>query len=266
MTEKLITGTFTSQWTILVVVTLILIVLAEAGFRFGIMARRKLKEKAEGHSGSVQGAILGLLGLLLGFSFAMAVGRYDARRALAVEEANSIGTTWLRASFLTEPRHAEAKALLREYTRLHLEAAKNPEDGQRLREILKESNAIQGKLWTIADDSVAESPGPVTMGFVTTLNETIDLQSSRIAALRNHVPAAVWLLVITVAACGSWASGYAAGAGGHRSFFNQAVFPLLIGVVITLIADIDRPQKGMVSVSQVPMIELYESMAPDPAP
>jgi len=266
MIDSQITEIFTSQWTILVFVTLVLILLAEAGFRFGIAARRKRKEAAEGHSGSVQGAILGLLGLLLGFSFAMAVGRYDARRALAVDEANSIGTTWLRASFLTDARHAEAKALLREYTRLHLEAAKNPEDGEKLRTLLKESNDIQGKLWKIADDSVAESPGPVTMGFVTTLNETIDLQSSRIAALRNHVPTAVWLLLIVVASCGSWASGYAAGAGGIRSFFNQVVFPLLIGVVITLIADIDRPQKGMVSVSQQPLIELYESMAPDPAP
>jgi hypothetical protein len=266
MTDTLITRIVTSQWAILVAVATVLIVLAEAGFRFGIAARRKNVKVAEGHSGSVQGAILGLLGLLLGFSFAMAVGRYDTRRSLAVDEANSIGTTWLRASFLSDAHHKEAKELLQEYTHLRLEAAKIPDDEAGLRHLFNRSNEIQSRLWQIADTEVAASPGPVSMSFVTTLNETIDLQTSRRAAGQNRVPTAVWLLLIIVAGCGAWASGYGAGTGGHRSIFNQIVFPLLIGVVITLIADIDRSRKGLVSVSQEPLRELYESMQPAPAP
>lgn len=266
MTDTLVTRIVASQWAIFLIVTFILLALAEAGFRFGIAARRRNVKVAEGHSGSVQGAILGLLGLLLGFSFAMAVGRYDTRRSLAVDEANSIGTTWLRASFLSDAHHAEAKELLREYTGLRLEAVKIPDDKGGLLRLLNRSNDIQSQLWQIADAEVKASPGPVSMGFVTTLNETIDLQTSRRAARQNHVPTAVWLLLLIVSGCGAWASGYGAGTIGHRSIFNQVVFPLLIGVVITLIADIDRPTKGLVSVSQEPLRELYESMQPAHTP
>ena len=102
----------------------------------------------------------------------------------------------------------------------------------------------------------------MTATFITTLNETIDLQASRLAASRNHVPDAVWLLLMIVAGCGAWASGYGSGTVGHRSVFSQGVFPLLIAVVITLIADIDRPLRGMIGVSQKPLEELLESMNP----
>ena len=207
-----------------------------------------------------------MLGLLLGFSFAMSVGRYDTRRVLAVDEANSIGTTWLRSSFLTDARHAESKALLREYTGLRLEAAKIPDDTAGLRRLFARANEIQMRLWEIADASIKESPGPGSLAYVLTLNETIDLQTSRRAAANNHVPAAVWVLLVIVAGCGAWACGYGAGSGGHRSAFNLYVFPLLIGVVITIVADIDRPRKGLVSVSQERLRELYESMEPTPDP
>ncbi len=102
-------------------------------------------------------------------------------------------------------------------------------------------------------------PGPFC---ITTLNETIDLDASRVAASRNHVPGVVWLLLMVVAGCGSWASAYGSGAVGPRSAFSQFVFPILIGIVITLIADIDRPQKGLIGISQVPLEELLESMVP----
>ena len=115
---------FTSQWVVFLVVTLLLLALAETGFRFGTSARRRNPDAAESHSGSVQGAVLGLLGLLLGFSFAMAVGRYETRRSLAVDEANSIGTTWLRADFLAGQREIEVKNLLRDYTGLRLKATR----------------------------------------------------------------------------------------------------------------------------------------------
>ena len=90
----------------------------------------------------------------------------------------------------------------------------------------------------------------------------IDLDATRKAALRNHVPGAVWLLLLLVSGCGAWASGYGSGAGGLRSAFNQWVFPLLIGVVITLIADVDRPHQGLIGVDQQPMQDLFDSMQP----
>ncbi|MBK1880914.1 hypothetical protein JIN85_00725 [Luteolibacter pohnpeiensis] len=250
-----------NQWSILIIVTGILLILSEIGFRFGNSAKQK-NPQADVNNGSTQGAVLGLLGLLLGFSFAMAVGRYDNRRSLGVDEANAIGTTWLRTDLLTESRSRKAKKLLRQYTELRLESIEKSTDLDRMKSLVMESSKIQNELWQIAMDSAVEKPGPVIMGFINSLNEMIDLQTSRIAAARNHVPAAVWILLIVVAGCGAWASGFSSGTTQQRSAFNQIVFPVLVGIVVTLISDIDRPRKGLVALSHEPLRELYESMQP----
>ena len=260
MFDQFLSNIFINQWAVFGIVTLLLLGLAETGCRFGLAYRRRNPEVAAGHSGSVQGAVLGLLGLLLGFSFAMAVGRYDARRLLLIDEANAIGTTWLRADFLPAPHQQEVKDLLKRYTRIKLEDGK----AATTREVTTRSQAeiaqIHNALWTHANAAALANPSPVTVSFITTLNETIDLDASRKAALRNHVPGAVWLLLLVVAGCGAWASGHGSGTGGVRSAFNQWVFPLLIGVVITLIADVDRPQQGLIGVNQQPLQDLLDSM------
>ncbi|MEO8613675.1 MAG: hypothetical protein ABI600_00920 [Luteolibacter sp.] len=260
MIDSLLARIFVNQWLVLVMATALLLGFAELGYRLGHIARRKNAEAAEGHSGAVQGAVLGLLGLLLGFSFAMAVGRYDSRRTLVVEEANSIGTTWLRADFLPSPHKEEVRDLLVRYTKLRIEKFAHAESREAMAPVRKEVAEIHHALWQQANDAAKAQPTPITASFITTLNETIDLDSCRMAALRNHVPGAVWLLLLIVAGCGSWASGYGSGTGGFRSSFSQLVFPILIGVVITLIVDIDRPQKGMIGVSQQPMQDLLESI------
>lgn len=260
MLEEILARIFINQWIVFCVVTLLLLGLAHAGYRSGHAFRRRNPEAAENHSGSVQGAVLGLLGLLLGFSFAMAVGRYDTRRSLIVEEANSIGTTWLRADFLPEPHKQQVKELLKRYTQLKLEAFSSADGEEASARLRKETAQVHHSLWSHADAATMEKPSPVTISFVTSLNETIDLDASRKAALGNHVPGVVWLLLLVVAGCGAWASGYGSGTGGLRSAFNQYVFPALIGIVITLIADIDRPTKGLIGMNQQPLQDLLESM------
>jgi len=262
MLEKALSILFANQWAVFGIVTLWLLVLADAGYRFGLASRRQNPNAAEHQGGSVQGSVLGLLGLLLGFSFAMAVGRYDLRRSLVVDEANSIGTTWLRADFLSAPHKQEVKDLLKRYTRLKLADSGVATTREATTRSRAEIAAILNALWAHAEAAAAEKPTPVTVSFVTTLNETIDLDSSHNAALRNHVPGAVWLLLMLVAGCGAWASGYGSGTGGMRFAFSQWVFPLMIGVVITLIADIDRPQQGLINVNQQPLEDLLENMQP----
>lgn len=260
--NALLARVFVDQWSVFLVSATLLLALAEAGYRLGRAARRRSPDAAEGHSGNVQGAVLGLLGLMLGFSFAMAVGRYDTRRELVVDEANSIGTTWLRAELLEEARCTEVRSLLRRYVEAHLEAYASADDRATLLRLVAETEQIQQSLWRHATEAAAVKPDAVTVSFVTSLNETIDLQAKRIAASRNHVPTTVWLLLLLVASCGAWASGYGGGTSGQRSTFSQIVFPVLIGVVITLVSDIDQPRKGLISVSQVPLQELLESMQP----
>jgi len=262
MIEKIVSNVLMNPWMLLSCVSLIMLLFAEAGYRFGAAKHRNESDSGDKQSGAIQGAVLGLLGLLLGFSFAMAVGRHDARRSLVTEEANSIGTTWLRADFLPEPHRHEVKGLLETYTRLRIEGFRNADNPEAFIPLLKEVAEIHNKLWSHAIAVAAEQPTPITASFVTTLNETIDLHAMRMAAGRNRVPAAVWLLLFVVAGCGACSSGFQSGAFGRRSFFNQLVFPGLIAIVITLISDIDNPRKGLVGMNQQPMEELLESMQP----
>ena len=262
MIEDFLARVFVNQWIVFLVVSFILLGLGEIGWRLGHSLLRRRPKAAEAHSGSVQGAVLGLLGLLLGFSFAMAVGRYDNRRHLVVEEANSIGTTFLRADFLPEPHASKVRELLRKYAKARLEVFEPGPDAVPLKAHLDQAAAFHKALWQEADAAARVAPSPITASFITSLNETIDLHGDRLAARRNHVPGAVWILLLAVAGCGAWASGYGSGTTGMRSAFSQIVFPLLVAVVITLIADIDQPSRGFVGVSQEPLKELLESMRP----
>jgi hypothetical protein len=260
MIDEVLARIFINQWLVLVVVSSLLLLLAEFGYRFGRNFRRRDPKAAESHGGNIQGAVLGLLGLLLGFSFAMAVGRYDTRRSLVVDEANSIGTTWLRSDFLPPEHGTGVRKLLLDYAGLKIAEFDLDSNTPQMARLSGEIAAIHKTLWTHAAAACAAQPTAVTASFVNSLNETIDLHSSRMAAARNHVPGAVWLLLLVVAGCGSWTSGYGSGAGGFRSIFSQWIFPLLIGVVITLISDIDRPRHGMIGISSKPMLELLESL------
>jgi hypothetical protein len=212
--------------------------------------------------GALQGSVLGLLALLLGFTFAMAVQRYDNRRDLVVQEANSIGTTFLRAAFLPEPHRAGVEDLLRKYVDLRLEFYEAGSDAAKIATAEQASAEIQQRLWSHAVAAGKESPTVLTASFVTTLNETIDLDATRLAAMRNHVPGSVWLLLLLVAGCGCWATGYAAGAAGKRTAFSQAILPALIAVVITILVDFDATRRGLIGVSQQSLVLLKQGLPP----
>jgi hypothetical protein len=260
MIDEILIRIFFNQWAVLFIVSLLLLAFSEAGYRLGILSHRENAHAAEAIGGNVQGAVLGLLGLLLGFSFAMSVGRYDARLALVNAEANSIGTTWLRADFLPSPQREEIRGLLVRYTRLRIQGFSMAGNDKELALQRKETWAIHNQLWASGASAANLNPTPLSAAFISSLNETIDLDATRVAALRNHVPGAVWLLLLVVSGCGAWASGYSSGTNGTRSLFNQFVFPLLIAVVITLTADIDRPTKGLIGLSQKPLEDLLQNV------
>ena len=257
MINELLARIFFNQWMVFFVTNSLFFLIAELGYRFGLAYHRRNPGVVSGDSGGIQGAVLGLLGLLLGFTFAMAVGRYDTRYALIVNEANSIGTTWLRTEFLQGQQRTEARDLLVRYAELKSLATSTPNQTSEIRE---EIGGIQRKLWSIATKVATDSPTPITASFISTLNETIDFDASNLSAMRNRVPGAVWLLLLVVASSGAWVSGYGCGLAGLRSTFGQIIFPILIGIVITLISDIDRPQKGVIGLSKEPITNLLKSM------
>jgi len=211
-------------------------------------------------SGSVPTAVLTLLGLLLGFSFAMAVSRHDTRSELVVQEANSINDTVLRARLLPEPQAANVIRLFREYLALRIEAHRESQFSQRFEALRKSSANLHERIWNEAVAAAAKQPTPITASFIASLNESIDLEATRIAAKRNHVPGAVWVLLLCVAGCGMWLTGWEAGTARGHPFLARFLFPLLIAVVIALITDIDTPQGGLIILDERPLLELNDSL------
>jgi hypothetical protein len=253
-----------NQWAFGVFVAVILLSLAEVGHRIGLNLFRRKDDARRSQIGGIQGAVLGLLGLLLGFTFSMAVSRYETRRDLVLKEANAVGTTWLRAGLLPEAHQAPVKDLLRRFVDLRLKYAPMVNDPAKLAEGIQLCSAIETELWQHAEAAAKEVPTPITVTFITALNEMIDTDAERISAGRNRIPDGVVLLLICVAGFGCLVSAYGAGAQGIRSGFADTALPLLITVVCVMIFDISDPQQGFIGISQQPMIDLQKSMQPGP--
>ena len=259
MLDQIFGRLFLNQWIVFAVLLIFLMGISELAWRMGLTRGRK-KSEADKQSTTVKSAVLALLGLLLGFSFALAAARHEARRELVVEEASSIGTTTRRAQLLPEPHSANVAEILREYVSLRIQAHREPQFSDKFIHARKESAELQDRIWAEAVAAAAEQPSPVTVSFITSLNETIDLEAKRVAAKRNHVPGAVWLLLLCVAGSGLWLVSYPAGTSGRPSIAERFVFPILVAVVIAIITDIDTPRAGLISVDERPLLELNETI------
>jgi hypothetical protein len=260
MLDQIFGRIFASQWIVFVGLVILLVGLSELAWRMGLASSRK-KSQTDKDSGTVRSAVLALLGLLLGFSFAIAAARNEARRELLVEEANSIGTTARRAELLPQSHASNVVQLLREYVHLRIEAHREAQFSERFATLHKRTAELQDRLWAEAVAAAAERPSPMTASFISSLNETFDLEGKRIAAKRNHVPGAVWLLLLYVAGCGLWLVSYQAGTSGRHSILERFVFPLLVAIVIGLITDIDTPRRGLISLDERPLVELNEILS-----
>jgi hypothetical protein len=238
-----------------------LILFTELGFHLGRQAGRNTSEKARIQIGAIQAAILGLLALLLGFTFSMAMSRYEVRRLLVLDEANAIGTASLRAQLLPDPPRREIADLLRRYVQVRLDFYEADANANKLDAANQATNKLQTQLWSIAADLGVKEPRAVTVGlFLQSLNEVIDLHNKRLTALENHVPEIILFLLYFVALLATGILGYGCGLGGVRNFFVTVVSSILIAAVIIVIIDLDRPLHGLIQVSQQRMLELRNSM------
>lgn len=233
----------------------------ELGFRLGLRMHAETAPVTREQTSTILGAMLGLLALVLGFCFSLALQRFDDRSQAVVTEANAIGTTWLRAQLLEEPARSESLTLLRQYIDQRLEEGAVSLDQSAARRALQErGDALAQQLWGAATRAVAADPKPATSGlYVQSLNEMIDAQASYQAALARHVPELVLWLVFLTLVLTTTTMGYSAGLGGRRAPFASLALIGLIGLVVYLIIDLDRPRRGFIQVSQQPMLELQAS-------
>jgi hypothetical protein len=234
----------------------------ELSFRLG---RRSLAGSPPGvmsELATIQGAMLGLLALLLGFTFSMAITRFEARKQLLLDEANAIGTTFLRAQILPEPARQEVSGLLRRYVDVRIESSQYLVDQKKIHQLAEQTNQLQRQLWSQATAMGEQNPRSVPTGlFISSLNEVIDLYAKRLVALENHVPEIIIILLYFIAITAFGLMGYSSGDGGRRNFFTTVIAAVAIAAVIIVIIDLDRPQRGLIRVSQKHMIELRNSLA-----
>lgn len=258
----MIDSIFNNQWRLLATVTALLLILAEAGYRYGRHLHATRDDTRSSQIGGVQAAVLGLLGLLLGFTFAMAVNRYDTMVRTVVEEANAIGTSWQRAGLLPQSHRQSVKDLLRHYIELRLSYHALGNEPEKLAEGLRRSAELQAELWQHAEAAAAEAPSPLVTAFVTSLNDLSTAETARVAAARNQIPRLVWMILILVAGFGCFTSAFWSGALGARYIFTDLLLPLLISIVIILIFELTHSRQGIIRVSQQPMIDLLNSIQP----
>src|ERR1700745_4024815 len=184
-------------WGVFIFILLVVLLSVEFGYRLGKYRRSRREEEKEAPLGTMVGATLGLLAFILAFTFGLAASRFDNRRQVLLDEANAIGTTYLRAGMLPE-RREEVRALLRDYVDTRLEAIRSG----KVAEGVRRSEDLQQQVWAQAVAVAEKNPSSIIVGlFVQSLNEMIDLHAKRVqAGLRSRIPGAIWIGLFTVAA------------------------------------------------------------------
>jgi hypothetical protein len=244
------------------VILFVVLVSVECGYRLGRYTHSRSEKDKEAPVGAMVGATLGLLAFILAFTFGLAAGRFDTRKQVLLDEANAIGTTYLRAAMLPE-RGGEIRALLKDYVDVRLKAVQSGN----IAEGMRRSQSIQDQLWAQATALGQKNPNSIVVGlFIQSLNEVIDLHAKRVqAGVRNRIPVAIWVALFAVAAVSLALMGYHAGLGGTARSLAILAVAFTFSAVIGLIADLDRPQEGTLKVSQQALIDLRQSMdAPNP--
>jgi hypothetical protein len=243
-------------WLFFLLAIALVLLSIEVGWRLGHRQYQRLSLEDRSPISVPVGALMGLLAFLLAFTFGMAATRFDNRKQIVMQEANAIGTTYLRTSFLPESSRPEMQQLLREYAQLRSGglATIMSEAG------MAQAAAIQDRLWSIVSNSVAISD-TVSLGlFAQSVNEVIDLDTERVTAHRNRIPDSIWVMLAIVATFSFASLGYEFGLAGERSRTLTILMTISFIAVITLIADLDRAQTGLLQVSQQPLLDLLQKI------
>jgi hypothetical protein len=238
--------------------TALLSLALEGGYRFGRWRKSHAADEREQPVGAMVASILGLVALVLGFTFSLVANRFDARRMGVLEEANAVGTAYLRTSFLPESEAGESARLLREYVATRIEAVRTPSN---LEQSIARSEALHMSLWHEANRATSRRPNSIAIGlYIQSLNQVIDLHATRLHALRSRMPLVLWLAMCFLSTLGMAAVGYQSALAATQRSPAMIALILAFTTVLYLIADLDRSQEGLLRVSQQPLYDLQRSM------
>lgn len=210
--------------------------------------------------GHIQTSVLGLLGLMVAFTFGMALDRFETRRNLVTQEANAIGTAHIRTAFAADPQHSQLKSMLEIYARNRL--AYGSATGADRDRLVEEAEQLRETLATAGVQASQSAPSP-PMGppLMDSVNVVIDIGAERDVATLSHVPVTVGWLLLSYAVIAAALVGYSSAGKGHPIMIGNGVMLLLLTLTLVLIVDLDRPSKGTIRIDQYPMEVLVKSFS-----
>jgi len=252
---------FLNEWTIFLGTIILYLIATEIGYQIGKRIKEPHINKLKPHVESIQTSVIGLLALLIGFTFAMSITRYENRKQFLVEEADAIETSFLRSQILEEPYHTQLAALLKQYIDNRLEYLTVGLDSYKLNQALARTNDLQQKMWSIGIEAAKHDQRYEYAALaLSSLNELINLHNLRLQAALNQVPETILFLIILVTAFSMALTGYDMGLDKQRNVYITAYLAVLIAAVTIVIIDLDRPGRGMIKENMSSMIRLSEEM------
>ena len=253
-----------TSWELALLVFAVLL----ASLGAGVLAGRSLRSHADTYRepiGAIQGTLLGVVGLVLAFGLSLAVGRYQDRRSAVVEDANAIGTTYLRAQTIPEPQRTKSLALLRSYNDLAIQVTREVPGSAAIRATSARQGQLQQDLWRLAGEALNAQPTESAPRlYVDSLNAMIDQQTVRLAGLNNRVPNAVlWFELLSAALALALLALYLAMLG--KGLLPIATATVVVGLLVLITFDLDRPTRGLIAIPAAPLIAEKATMSLPPA-
>jgi hypothetical protein len=252
-----------SPWLLPALMLVVLVLAIELPYRFA--ARLSLSKEKTDPINALQAGLLTLSAFVLSLSFSQAEGRFDARRALVVTEANAIGTAWLRADQLEPTQSKQLRQILIDDTAARLAAYQTPDDPELYQQMIDRTNRDQDEMWTIASSSLHAHQTSLELAQLRqSVNDVINVSSQQRQALTSHVPTSIVTLVLFIVTLGALSLGVRFALDGSRPAVLSAIYVLAYVIVISMMIDYDRPNTGFVRISLTPLTLQLQSMEHSP--
>jgi len=239
-----------------------MILMVEIGRRVGLRWRARIMEGGAAGVGAVEAAIFALLGLLLAFTFQGAATRFDVRRDLIVQEANNIGTAWLRIDVLPASAQPAMRELFRQYLDSRLETYRKISDPAAVRAEMAHTAQLQNDIWNHAIASHRDGAQAVGVVLLPALNQMFDIVTTRAMAIRTHPPLIVFIMLAILALASAFLAGHGMAGSQVRSWLHSIGFALILTVTVYVIMDMEFPRLGFVRVDSFDqvLVELRQGM------
>lgn len=225
-----------------------MLLMLEMGHRVGRLWRKQIMEGGGAGVGAVEASVFTLLGLLIAFTFQGAAARFDARRALIVQEANNIGTAALRIDLLPAQAQPKMRELFRQYLDSRLETYRKVPDMVAVKAELDRTMQLQSEIWALAMESHRQGAPAVAMGLLPALNQMFDIVTTRTMASKNHPPTIVFVMLAFLALAASFLAGHGMSASKVRSWVHSLGFASVLGLTVLVILDLEYPRMGFIRV------------------